>query len=107
MDDHYLRVLVDPLERLPYRILPAVAPGDDQHRLCARAQIHGWIGGKKSRERDDDLGDYAGIDERVDAALEDGAATKGGELLRLLATEAQSSSTRGNDCGNVSAQGRF
>jgi hypothetical protein len=104
MDDHDLRVFVDPLERLPHRILPALAAVDDQNWFCPRAQIGRRISAQVGRQRDDDLGNGVRVDERVDAALENRAAAEGGQLLRLPGTEAQPASTRGNDCGNVSSQ---
>jgi hypothetical protein len=104
VDDHHLRGSADLLECLSHRVLPAFATADNQHRLRARAEINRWISGEDGGKRDDDFGNGVGIDERVDAALEDGAAAEGGELFRLPTAEAQPASPRSDDGGNVSSQ---
>jgi hypothetical protein len=49
------------------------------------------------RQRDDDVGDGVGLNERVDAVLEDRTARERGQLFRLVGPEAESASTRGDD----------
>jgi hypothetical protein len=104
MDDHHFRASVDPLECQPHGVLAALAAIDDPNRFRARAQEVEWCGRQLRGQRDDDLVNGVGFDERIDTALENRASAEYGELLRLPAAETKPASARGNDCGNVSSQ---
>jgi len=49
------------------------------------------------RQRDDDVGDGVGMNERLDAVLENRTARKRRELFRLVGPETEPASTRGDD----------
>jgi len=92
-----VRLTRDVIERVAYGVLPSLAAGDDHDRLRAAAQIVRRRCGQVRRQRNDDVGDGVGLNEGVDAVLEDRTAREGGQLFRLAGPKAQSASTRGDD----------
>jgi hypothetical protein len=83
------------IERVAYGVLPALAAFDDHDRLRALAQIGRRRCSQVPRQRDDNVSDVIGMNERVDAVLEDRTACEQGELF--LRPKAESASTRGDD----------
>jgi hypothetical protein len=97
VDHDHLGVPGDTFERAADRVLSAGAALDAEHWLRTTVQIVRRCGRQLRRQRDDDVGDGVGVDECVDAALQNRAAGKQGELFRLIGAEAQTASARGDD----------
>ena len=57
----------------------------------------GRRGSQGRRHPHDDVGDRVGLNERVDAVLEDRTARERGQLFWLVGPKAESASTRGDD----------
>jgi hypothetical protein len=85
------------IEGIAHGVLAPLAAGDDDDRLRAAAQIVRRRGGQVRRQRNDDVGDGVGSNERVDAVLEDRTARERGQLFRLVGPKAESTPPRGDD----------
>jgi len=97
MNHDDVRLTRNVFERVAYGVLPSLAARDDHDRLGAPAQIVRRRGRQVRRQRNNDIGNGIGLNERVDAVLEDRTARERGQLFRLVGPEAESASTRGDD----------
>ncbi len=97
MDHDEVARLISRGERIGHRVLPARAAGDDPERLRRVAEVLRWIIGQSLRQRDDDFVHARMREKRGEAALEDRAAADLQQLLRLLAAEPLTASSRGDD----------
>ena len=89
------------IEGIAHGVLPPLAAFDDHDRLLAPAQIGRRRCSHGRRQRNDDVGDRVGTDERVDAVLEDRTAPERRQLLRLIRPEAQATPTGSDDGSDV------